>query len=828
MSLDIAVANAPGDDYTAENTQVLRNRDHIRKRPDNYIPDTGPRGLHHLVYELVYNAVDEHLAGHCKSIQVVVLPDGGLSVADDGRGIPVEEHSEEKKSNLEVVMTIVGAGGKFDNKAYKSSAGLHGMGAKAVTALSETTVAEVRRNGQLYQMEFDRGVLSKPLEVMGPATHTGTKITFWPDPEIFSGGATFEFDTLENRLRELAFLNRGLAITLKDERTNKETHFKFEGGVAEYVTWLNRNEDALHPPIHILRTVEHIDGDGNPDPIKVEVAFQYTTGEDERVRCYANNQFNPNGGTHLTGFRKALTRVVNAYAEKERLYKDDIKPDGKDFGEGLTAIVNVTLAKPHFEAQTKIRLNNPEVDGAVASAVGEVLSKYLEENPKDAKKIVQKVVLSAEVRAAEAKARKALIDRKKILGGAGLPGKLMDCTTRDRDQSELFLVEGDSAGGSAESGRNRVYQAVLPLRGKVLNVEKARLEKLLSNKEIASLIAAIGVDIGDEVDITRLRYGKIVILTDADVDGQHIRTLLLTFFFRQMRKLIENGNLYVARPPLYKVTQKKNVRFIKTAEEMTSELNRRGLDDTRLIPTGKPVIEKERLFALMEVLDRLEGSLIVLERRGVTLASFVPHVKDGVLPTWHVKVGGKERWFHSPDEVNAFREAESQRLGKALVVDHTEETPTADVETRLVADEFHEVRAINRALAKLVDFGFTAGDLLHAPRIAGREPEVRFVLEHGDTHKPLANLRDLVTDVRGIGERGLTVTRFKGLGEMDPLELWDTTLDPDQRTLLRVTLVDAQKANDLFRTLMGEEVEERRNFIFEKGINVKDAIDYGA
>jgi DNA gyrase subunit B len=829
MSLDIAVPEVAEPTYTAEHTQVLRDAAHIRKRPDNYIPDTGPRGLHHLVYELVYNAVDEHLAGYCKNIHVTILPDGGLSVGDDGRGIPVEEHPTEKKSNLEVVMTIVGAGGKFDNKAYKSSAGLHGMGAKAVTALSETTVAEVRRDGHLYQMEFDRGKISKPLEVMGPATHTGTKISFWPDAEIF-GATQFEYDALENRMRELAFLNRGLAIALKDERAGKpkDTQFKFEGGVAEYVTWLNRNEDALHPPIHILRIVDHENGDGGIDQIKVEVAFQYTTGDEERVRCYANNQYNPNGGTHLTGFRKALTRTINNYAEKQGLYKEDIRPEGKDFNEGLTAVINVTLAKPHFEAQTKIRLNNPEVDGAVNTAVGEVLSKYLEENPKESKKIVQKVVLSAEVRAAEAKARKALIDRKKILGGGGLPGKLMDCTSRNRDETELFLVEGDSAGGSAESGRDRHYQAVLPLRGKVLNVEKARLEKLLQNKEIASLIAAIGVDIGDEVDTSKVRYGKVIILTDADVDGQHIRTLLLTFFFRQMRKLIESGNIFVARPPLYKVTQKKNVRFIKTAEEMTGELNKRGLDGTRLV-VGDSAIEGERLLSLMETLDKLEASLIVLERRGVTLPAFITQAKDNVLPTWHVKVGPTERWFHTAEEVNAFRQSESQRLGRDLVVDDSDEARAQeDVEMRFVADEFHEVRAINRALAKLAEYGFKPGDLIPAERIAGREPAVRYVMEHGDAHKPLAHLRDLVNEVRAIGEKGLTVTRFKGLGEMDPDELWETTLDPAKRTLLRVTLVDAQTANDLFRTLMGEEVEDRRNFIFEKGINVKDAIDYGA
>lgn len=813
-----------GSDYTAENTQVLRNRDHIRKRPDNYIPDTGNRGLHHLVYELVYNAVDEHLAGHCKNIFVTIHHDGSLSVADDGRGIPVDMHPTELKSNLEVVMTIVGAGGKFDNKAYKSSAGLHGMGAKAVTALSELTRAEVRRLGRTYQMEFDRGVVSDGLKETGPADRTGTKITFWPDGEIFKD-ASFDFDTLENRLRELAFLNRGLSITIKDERNDKETHFMYEGGVSEYVTWLNRNEDALHPPIHILKTVDWTDAEGNLDPIKVEVALQYTTGEEERVRCYANNQFNPNGGTHLTGFRKALTRVVNAYAEKEKLYKDDLKPEGRDFSEGLTAVVNVTLSKPHFEAQTKIRLNNLEVDPAVGSAVSEFLAKYLEENPKESKKIVQKVILSAEVRAAEAKARKSLIDRKRIIGGGGLPGKLMDCTSRDREISELFLVEGDSAGGSAESGRDRNYQAVLPLRGKVLNVEKARLEKLLQNKEIASLIGAIGVDIGNPEDISKIRYGKIVILTDADVDGQHIRTLLLTFFFRQMRPIIEAGHVYVARPPLFKVTQKKDVRFVQTNEEMFEELNRRGLEKCTL-ETPSKVFTPEELKTLIDQLDRIENSLIILERRGVILNHFVQQVNaEGDLPLYHVRFENKESWFHSSEQLAAFRTSESARLGRELVMQDSSDDSTA---ATFVSDEYHEVRGINKALAKLRMYGFTAADLVPPVRVAGREPPIRYTLNHDGTKHILVSLRELTNEIRRLGEKGLTITRFKGLGEMDAEELWATTLDPKVRQLLRVSLVDALKANDLFRTLMGEEVEERRNFIFEKGINVKDMIDYGS
>ena len=532
-----------------------------------YIGDTGTQGLHHLVYELVYNSVDEALAGHCISIHVTIHVDGSLSVSDDGRGIPVDVHPTIGISTLEVVLTMSGTGAKFDKRTYKTSAGLHGMGAKAVTALSEWVEAEVRRNGRVYRQEYERGkAVTEVKDIGASGNHTGTSVKFHPDPDIFHD-VSFNYDTLEGRLRELAFLNKGLAIRLFDEGSGKDETFKYDGGLAEFVEYMNRSEDVLHKPIHIDKLV---------DDVRVEVAMQYTAGDEERVRCYTNNAFNSMGGTHLSGFRTALTRSLGGYGEKESLFKNDLKPIGEDFREGLTAIVSVQVPEPQLEAQTKVRLNNPEVEGIVSGIVSEFLVKFLEENPKDAQKIMKKVVLAAEAREAAAKARRTLKERKNILSGGGLPGKLLDCTSRNREDSELFLVEGDSAGGSAESGRDRMHQAILPLRGKPLNVEKARLEKLLDNEEICSIISAVGVDIiGDKTpeapadadgenpeapvnrELDRLRYDKIVILTDADVDGQHIRTLLLTFFYRQMPKLIAEGHVYVARPPLFKVTQKK-------------------------------------------------------------------------------------------------------------------------------------------------------------------------------------------------------------------------------------------------------------------------------
>jgi DNA gyrase subunit B len=831
-----AVAERPtGDEhYEGEDVDILRDAAHIRQNPGMYIGDTSTRGLHHLVYELVYNSVDEALAGYCKNIQVRIHADNSISVADDGRGIPVDIHPKAQRSTLEVVMTTVGAGAKFSKGTYKISAGLHGMGAKAVTALSEWTEAEVRRHGKVYVQQYERGHATGEVQEMGLSPkRTGTKVHFKPDPLVFRT-AQFDYDTLESRLRELAFLNKGLSIDLEDERTSKKEKFHYAGGVAEFVEHLNKTEETLHKPIYMEKTV---------DQVYVEVALQYTKEEREEVRCYTNNAYNPVGGTHLSGFRAALTRTLNSYGDKESLFKN-VSPIGEDFREGLTAIVSVQVPNPQFESQTKVRLNNPEVEGIVTTVVNEHLSKYLEENPKDAQNILKKVLLAAEAREAASKAKKALRDRKNILAGGGLPGKLMDCTSRDRDESELFLVEGQSAGGSAESGRKREFQAVLPLRGKVLNVEKARVEKVLGNEEIRNLISAVGVDIGETEDVSGRRYGKVILLTDADVDGQHIRTLLLTFFYRQMRKLIEEGHVYVARPPLYKVTEKKHVRFIQEAQEMDTELMRRGLEgaQVQITPVLDPVVgtqgplqtvSADRLAKLVEIIGSLERQLPILERRGLNLQMLLQVAAGKPLPSFRVVLGGHNHWFWTRAEVEAFREEKKQQLGHDLEVGDELRGATGTSngngnghpsETMFV-QELHEVRHINADLERLREFGLGATDLVPLQRVAGREPPVRFVLEGRDTHQTLPDLSELATKVRKLGEKGLVITRFKGLGEMNADELWETTLDPEHRTVLQVKMEDALKAEEMFRTLMGEKVEPRREFIQKHALEVTD-IDY--
>ncbi len=835
---ELQKARKASEEYTPGDFQVLRDADHIRARPGMYIGDTGSHGLHHLVYELVYNSVDEALAGFCKNITVKVHADESCSVSDDGRGIPVEMHPTEKRPVLEIAMTITGGGGKFGKGAYKVSLGLHGMGLKAVNALSEWTEAVVQRGGRTYRQEYERGKPISEIKDIGASKRTGTTIHFRPDPEKF-GDSRLSYDTLESRCRELAFLNKGLAIRLLDERVGKDETFKYDGGIAEYAQYLAADEKALHPtPIYIDKEVPGL----KDAVIRVEVAMLYTDADDERCKAYTNNGLNPMGGTHLSGFRAALTRTMNSYGEKNDLFKK-VTPIGEDYRKGLTAIISVQHPEPLFNSQTKEKLNNPEVDGAVSSAVSGFLARFLEENPKEAGRIMKKVVLEAEAREAAHKAKQALKDRKGLLSGGGLPGKLLDCLSKNRDDCELFLVEGDSAGGTASDGRNSQFQAILPLRGKPLNVEKARMESLLNNTEITSLIKAVGIDIDVKLDaedveeaLKGLRYGKIVLMSDADVDGQHIRTLLLTFFYRQMPLLVARGHIYVARPPLFKVEEKKTKRFVQTNEAMAEELMARGLKSARLAihPPGggaPRVLSGPEMEGMLKVMAPLEDALQTLERRGVNLRSYLEQYKEDLgVPGFRIITGGREEWRHTEAEVDAVRERERQRVGHDLVAGAgadaaAAQTLPADV---FIADPIHEAKKINKGLREIAPFGLEAKDLLPQVRLAGREPPTRLRLEAGDGGKVLPTLRMLVAEVRRLGEKGLTVTRFKGLGEMDKDELWNTTLDPDQRTMLQVRLEDASAADKLFKKLMGDDVQPRKDFIYEHAIEAKDIDLHGA
>jgi DNA gyrase subunit B len=811
-----------GSEYGAEDIQSLKGGEHIRKRPSMYIGNTSTRGLHHLVYETVDNSIDEVMAGFAKEIHVTINPDGSCTVSDDGRGIPVAPHPDFGVSTLEVVMTNVNTGGKFGKTVYKTSGGLHGVGIKAVNFLSEWCEVEVRRDGAVYQQEFERGVPQAPVARIGKATGTGTKTTFKPDPEIFAGNIQFDYSTLHRRLQELAFLNKGAKIVFKDERTGDGETFQYERGLLAYVEHLNRTTEAAH------HDVVYVVGEG--EGVQVELAMQYTTEYSENIHSFVNNINTIDGGTHLSGFRTALTRTLNAYGKKENIFKD-LTPSGDDFREGLTAVVAVRVPNPHFEAQTKGKLNNPEVEGIVNSIVGDYLTKYLEENPKIAKMIVLKAMLAAEAREAARKAKQLLRDRKGALGGHGLPGKLRDCSSKDVARCELYLVEGDSAGGSAEGGRLREYQAILPLRGKIINAYKSREDKVLANEEVRSMIAAIGIGLGDDADLSKRRYNKIVIMTDADVDGSHIRTLLLTFFYRQMYKLVEAGHVYVAQPPLFRVKTKKQTYYVQTEEEMRTQLLDYGLQGSVFEPGDGKQIAGAEMGRLCRTLANLETALTALERRGVSLKQHAARQdpSTGRLPMYHVYLGGKDYWFTSTEERNKFVEQQEQKTGDELQVapiDAPGDTNGAPEKTnghaapRVHIVELHEVRTINKELNELKQLGFGIDALIPQPRTGSLEP--RYKLRRDDSEIGIDDLRGLLSAVRKAGEKGLHVTRFKGLGEMNAEELRDTTLDPANRTLLQVKMEDAGAAGELFGVLMGDVVEPRREFIEKHALEVRN------
>jgi len=809
--------------YGPEDLQQLNDRDHVRTRPAMYIGDTGKRGLHHLVYEVVDNSIDEAMAGYAREIQVTINADGSVTVEDDGRGIPVELHPDLGVSTLQGVMTVLKFGGKFSKGAYITAGGLHGVGVTVVNFLSEWCEVEVRRHGHVYQQEYERGVPVSEVRRVGTTTKRGTKTTFKPDPLIF-GDTRFQYSEVYRRLQELAFLNPEVKIVFRDQRTGDGETFCYREGIREFVRHLNRGTQALHPDIIYIAGEYEIPGlEGEFNRLGLEVALQYTEDYTENVHSFVNNINTVEGGTHLSGFRAALTRTLNAYGKKEDLFKD-LVPSGEDFREGLTAIIAVRVPNPQFEGQTKTKLGNSEVEGIVQTAVSDQLARYLEENPKSARAILAKARLAAEARESARKAREVVRMQNKARAGGGLPGKLRDCTTHDSDRSELYLVEGDSAGGSAEGGRFREFQAILPLRGKIINAYKAREDKVLSNEEVQAMIAAIGVGTGDEIDLSKRRYGKIIIMTDADVDGSHIRTLLLTFFYRQMYELVRAGCVYVAQPPLFRVQRKKEVYYVQTEEEMREQLLQAGLADAEFDAGDGRILRGPEMERLCRTLAALEDSIVALERRGISLRAHAARqdLVTGRLPVYRVFLGHEEHWFTTRKELDEFLARQEEAAGQELNVADSPNGGNGNGQkaSRVHIIELHEVRSINNYLSDLRQMGFGLDSLFPQERTGVEQP--RYRLRRGDMEVGLEDLRGLLAAVRSAGEKGLKVTRFKGLGEMNAEELRETTLDPAHRTLLQVRMEDAGAADDLFRILMGEHVEPRREFIQKHALEVKN------
>ncbi|MBI2439843.1 MAG: DNA topoisomerase (ATP-hydrolyzing) subunit B [Lentisphaerae bacterium] len=827
-----AAKTAASKKYDATTITVLEGMEAVRLRPAMYVGDTAVRGLHHCVFEVVDNSVDEALAGFCTSIQVVLNADGSVTVDDNGRGIPVDRHATEHKPALEVVMTTLHAGGKFDHRSYKIAGGLHGVGVSCVNALSEWLEVEVRREGIVYRQSYKKGVTASPLEKIGKTKGTGTKVTFLPDGTIFST-TKFEWDILATRLRELAFLNKGVEIRLTQEDPARSEIFCFKGGIVEFVQHLNRNKNLIHPKV--IYFAKERDG------LFVEIALQYTDAYTENVYTYANNINTIEGGTHLSGFRSALTRTINTYAKAHGLIKDESDTmSGDDVREGLTAVLSAKIPNPQFEGQTKTKLGNSEAQGIVESVVNDELGAFFEENPPVARRVVEKGLLATRARIAARKARD-LTRRKGALDGAALPGKLADCSERDPALCELYLVEGDSAGGSAKQGRNREFQAILPLRGKVINVEKARLDKVLNNNEIRTLITAIGAGIGkDEFDVSKIRYHKIIIMTDADVDGAHIRTLLLTFFYRQMPQLIEHGHIYLAQPPLYKIAWKKREEYIDTDGQLTRRLLELGSEDMTLAVAGsQKTFAGKDLLAILEVLAELEQLAQSLERKGVNFEEFLQrrHSKTGAFPKYRVLVTngasvqrdaglGSDATIHyayTDDELAKLHKTLEKEAGHPLEIftgyKSNGAAPAGAPGIRWL--EIHSGGQISRLVDSLEKKGLT---LSQGEKAGAEQATVPYqLLGEDNVNIPVQSLRHLLDIAHSQGRKGLgNIQRYKGLGEMNPEQLYETTMNPERRKLLKVVLEDVAEADRIFTLLMGDEVEPRREFIQENALNVRN------
>ncbi|MBI1910398.1 MAG: DNA topoisomerase (ATP-hydrolyzing) subunit B [Deltaproteobacteria bacterium] len=796
--------------YDEKSIKVLGGLEAVRKRPAMYIGSTGAMGLHHLVYEIVDNSVDEALAGFCQNIDVTIHEDNSITVIDDGRGIPVKMHPEKKKPTVEVVLTELHAGGKFENKAYKVSGGLHGVGVTVVNFLSEWLEVEIKRDGQVFQQRYAQGKPTKPLTVEGKSKKTGTTIKFKPDAEIFEV-TEFSFDTLSQRLRELSFLNAGIKITIKDERSEKFHEFHYKGGIVSFVEHLNQSKETIHPKVVYIS--------GEKESIQMEMALQWSESYNENIYSYANNINTTEGGTHMVGFKSSLTRVINSYASTRGLLKD-IKESlqGDDVREGLTAVISVKLPNPQFEGQTKTKLGNSEVEGYVKSIVNDKLGVFLEENPAIAKKIIMKAVDGARAREAARRA-KEIIRRKGALDSSSLPGKLADCQESNPELSEIFIVEGDSAGGSAKQGRDRRFQAILPLKGKILNVEKARFDKILSNEEIRTIIMALGCGIGKEdFNPTKLRYHRIIIMTDADVDGSHIRTLLLTFFYRQMPSLAENGHLYIAEPPLFKVKRGKDERYLKDESTLEDFIFESAQDGINVIPNSKKTsIQGKNLLTMLKKIARFNRSLSRVDRRG----------KDSdVVRAMALYDSFDVEKLKSSSEVNSIIEA----IKSNLKLFYPDGKP---LEFKIAKDPEHETHIIQCTsrrkgihIESIIDREFISSpefqDLKNSAKALKEFGEPPFVLKNNGVELNIPTFKGLMDYVLELGKKGLTIQRYKGLGEMNPEQLWETTMDPEKRILRQIKIEDAVEADNIFTKLMGDVVEPRRSFIEKHALEVSN------
>ena len=799
--------------YTTDSIKLLKGLEAVRKRPGMYIGDTDDiSGLHHMVFELVDNSIDEAQVGYADKISVTIHADNSVTVEDNGRGIPVGMHKEHKRETLEIIMTDLHSGGKFDDNSYKVSGGLHGVGVSVVNALSKRLEVEVRREGKVWQQTYEQGRPTAAIKAVGTAKKTGTKVTFWPDPEIFSV-TEFHFDSLSQRLRELSFLNPGVGISIRDERTDKKHDFAYEGGIKSFVEHLNKTKEPIHDKVIFFQDVKGGSGDPRRDADKerVEVALQWNDGYSETIFTFTNTINNRDGGTHLEGFKTALTRALQKYADANNLTKalKETSLSGDDCREGLTAVVSVKMKDPKFSSQTKDKLVSSEIKTWVQQVVYEKLGSYLEENPRVAKRIVEKIVESARAREAARKARE-LVRRKGALDSGSLPGKLADCQEKNPAFSELFIVEGDSAGGSAKQGRDRRSQAILPLRGKILNVEKARLDKMLGFAEIRALITALGTGIGEDFDPEKIRYHKICIMTDADVDGSHIRTLLLTFFFRHMAALIEKGYLYIAQPPLFKVAEGKKETYLKDEKAMTKFLLARIGDDRSLSSEmSGAAVSGAKLVALLEKMEEYRGHIGKLALRGVPEGLVRALLDRGML--------AKNDFSEKKKVDDLAKAARAFDAEKVEVVDDEEHSGWALSMQRRVNGVLRDV---------LIDADFIASyefkRIRETAKVIGAFLDGPFVVTKNGDKERHETLSAVVDAVYESAKRGLTISRYKGLGEMDPEELWETTMNPEKRRLLHVNVEDAVEADEIFSILMGDAVEPRRDFIEKNALNVRN------